>query len=574
MPKILVSDAPLSQGAPVREVDADAFARKLKIKWADNAVNSKVVRVIPETNQKAAITQKNLVICKKGDIGYGVFAKQLIPKGSVIGVYASHIHVFFSDEELNQYYQNNKQSYILEVVNVALSQDAQYKNTHLIYDANGRGNITRFMNHAPAEAKLKKEFVIAESIKKDIATANVVCKMAQSQDTILPSFVADRDILPEEELLWDYGDQYWSKLGKKLILFNKKGENLNPFLYQSLFVDFRIEKKGTLTVPSEALCVLKEHQMGVHLLGGITVEREALANKLVESNSLFSVGAVFNQLSVDTAKSLYYSPKCDIQSKIKPFEGVSKYLALYFSSKEAPCVIEFMARRANDLEQQRWPIDMIFGVKTPDECRFIEDFFAHASILTVNLDNKYIILPHVNSEHMVGCLNRVVQTLPDLKQPVSSQAKSSIPVLSEYIEEQQKIKTACCVIKESNLSLFTKPDMTLYQTAVDLYKNAHCQEDYLKARDAINHFIATIPEMDKKTKSRGLYAKALSTRASCSRDLGQKEVAVEDCNTAIGIYCQLMKEDPKNETIQKDLSSLIVMLKSCKEQSSNILQNV
>ena len=113
-------------------------------------------------------------------VGYGVFAKEIIKKGSLIKQYTGKVILID-----NQECENNK--YLFYVCN---------KDKDLVIDAQYVGNESRFFNHSyfpncfirPVYSPVSSEFI---------------------QYWI----VADKDILPGEEILWNYSSGYWRTQG-------------------------------------------------------------------------------------------------------------------------------------------------------------------------------------------------------------------------------------------------------------------------------------------------------------------------------------------------------------------------
>lgn len=556
MPKknnILISEAPLVKGAPILEVPIKKFAKKVNITWADNADLSGFKRVNQEINDKASIVQSSLVLCSKGTVGYGVFAKNFIPKGSYIGVYGSVLNYFNSKEKLNQYCENLDQSY-----NLGIAVDHH----HMLYNAHDRGNITRFINHAPSQETLEQNYIIATAIKQDIAVENLQCKMSDNGGTGIPCFITKRDILPQEELFWNYGDEYWRNLNKSSLLFNKKGEEIDPGLYQAVTVNFFVKNEGVATIPSESLCIFRDNNLGVKFQNITVSSAEELAKKLKSNNCLFSINPQFNRLNIAVAEELYLTPESNAQPRAKVFETFFNEFSKYCASQKAPCRIEFFCRKLNDVNREGWPLDVVIGVSNQEDCRLIEETLAKASILTVNLQNRYIVLPHVNSKHMINQLNKFA---PELISSIElAKPEHSVPAFSDFIQEQKKANASISAIKHSNHSLFTTINLALYHEAVTLCKNKEYSTCYAK----LNEFIATITEIDKKSKHKYHYAKALSTRATCSHELGHVDAAIGDCNEAISLFFQLLKEDPSNKTVLGDLNRVITELKAYNVQSS------
>ena len=108
-------------------------------------------------------------------VGFGVFAAQTIRAGEVIGEYTGILRKF-RDEDVDNHY---------------LAQVPAYgRYTGFVIDGRDQGNVTRFINHSVRADNVSNEFVFH----------------AKRWHRILR---ADRAIQPGEQILWDYGEDYW-----------------------------------------------------------------------------------------------------------------------------------------------------------------------------------------------------------------------------------------------------------------------------------------------------------------------------------------------------------------------------
>ncbi|MBI3236876.1 MAG: SET domain-containing protein-lysine N-methyltransferase [Chlamydiales bacterium] len=116
--------------------------------------------------------------------GYGVFANGFIPKGAYIGEYTGKVRrrSFFSRVD-NLYCLN------YPVVNGLI---------HYVIDAEKKGNFTRYINHS--------------------FHPNVEIGSCFYKGMLHMVLYAITDIPKGGQLLWDYGEEYWKKRERPLIL--------------------------------------------------------------------------------------------------------------------------------------------------------------------------------------------------------------------------------------------------------------------------------------------------------------------------------------------------------------------
>ena len=108
-------------------------------------------------------------------VGHGVFATAAIRARDVIGEYTGILRTSRPEDWTNHY----------------LAQTPPYGDiTDLIIDGRAAGNVTRFINHGGRSANVSNQFVFH----------------ARRWHRVLR---ADRDIRPGEQILWDYGPEYW-----------------------------------------------------------------------------------------------------------------------------------------------------------------------------------------------------------------------------------------------------------------------------------------------------------------------------------------------------------------------------
>lgn len=137
-------------------------------------------------------------------IGFGVFSKAVIKKGDIISFYTG----VKTPQLLGQ--KNYSFGSKLDCFKLAL-------------DARQQGNIARFINHAPS---LKSKI---DSSKVPLCGANIEAVYHYLHGLVMVVYIATDLICPEEQLLVDYGQQYFHsypmfrfKTNGQLIDTNKK----------------------------------------------------------------------------------------------------------------------------------------------------------------------------------------------------------------------------------------------------------------------------------------------------------------------------------------------------------------
>ncbi|KIP11815.1 hypothetical protein PHLGIDRAFT_416813 [Phlebiopsis gigantea 11061_1 CR5-6] len=116
---------------------------------------------------------------KSGSFGLGAYAIEEIAKNTFIGEYTCEIYDSSTIELHSPYQKHSKYNYAFDLVDKSL-----------IGDALSVGNGTRYINHSSAEI----------NIKPRIKLVNAEHKIA---------FYSTRKIARGEELLFDYGKDYW-----------------------------------------------------------------------------------------------------------------------------------------------------------------------------------------------------------------------------------------------------------------------------------------------------------------------------------------------------------------------------
>lgn len=126
-------------------------------------------------------------------IGFGVFSRNVIKKGEMIGIYSGI-----------------KTIHVLETFKYAFEKGEDILGMYL--DASQQGNLQRFINHAPNNNP---------SQRTSFFEANVVSKMYYINGIESIVFFAKKNVLIGEQLLVNYGDKYFMEA--PLIRFTADG---------------------------------------------------------------------------------------------------------------------------------------------------------------------------------------------------------------------------------------------------------------------------------------------------------------------------------------------------------------
>ena len=136
-------------------------------------------------------------------VGYGVFAKEKIPAGSFIKQYTGNVKAVDGSKKDD----NNESNYLLQV--------SDMDKLWLVIDAEHVGNESRFFNHSyDPNCTVKIAYIFGQT------------------ETVQMWIVATKDILPGEEICWDYGCEYWQR--KKIVPVEKNIKNI----YQDKYFTF------------------------------------------------------------------------------------------------------------------------------------------------------------------------------------------------------------------------------------------------------------------------------------------------------------------------------------------------
>ena len=135
------------------------------------------------------------------EVGFGVFTKKNIEKGETISFYAG-----------------KKNDSKVTHLDFAFKPDTDCLAMHL--DAIQFGNITRYINHAPAETAVENNY-FNSSPEKSLLTSNLKAYFEYTNGIEFLVYKAYKNILKGEQLLVNYGDDYFENF--PLIRFKSNG---------------------------------------------------------------------------------------------------------------------------------------------------------------------------------------------------------------------------------------------------------------------------------------------------------------------------------------------------------------
>lgn len=145
--------------------------------------------------------------------GWGVFARQFIPKGTVLGYYVGEIKNLSHIEQKNYEY----------------GLSLRLKDEDQCLDAQNVGNITRFFQHFPSQAELAECYAFPSShFEEKVMTENVAIRI---QDNKI-YFYTIKDIYPGRPVGFSYGMAYWENSHRIPLLFDLLGRELPQAWYQ------------------------------------------------------------------------------------------------------------------------------------------------------------------------------------------------------------------------------------------------------------------------------------------------------------------------------------------------------
>lgn len=542
---LFIADAPLINQPIIKEMTPQALSKQLNISWGNTILTENNSYQDKKINARAQKQHSKLVICYKGSAGYGLFAKDFIPKGSVIGAYASKKHQFNSPDEFHQKLQNLSSHYVLMSVG-----DSGF------FDALSHGNATRFINHAPSKQFLKDNYTLSTPLVAQVGTANAGYFHPNSTATV-PHIITIEDIHPRQEILIDYELTYWLHLPNQPLLFDQYGIELNPDLYQTSKIHFYLpEIGGGTTIVSDTLCAFGEHKTPMPFNDTLLISVESIKKILEKNHCKFSVHVEFNQLHYAVAETLYLGNDSQIEnSENMLLKVIHEHLSNHF----APVQIEYFKRKTSGVYSPYWPIDAILGSSSPEACGAIQNELAKAHVFSVNLDNQYVIIPDVTSQHMSQCLIKLMQALDHSPTKTHFSSETSIQKLREYIQEQKKLHVSATVLSQKGPSLFTADSQTTFSTLEKIIPI-----DHKKALQHINIILSELPKkhVNQPDQYKINLAKWLTLRAKCHRAQNDLPSAIADCELAIKIYIEKKDKPFQSGLIETELQKTQEQLNS------------
>lgn len=148
-------------------------------------------------------TPDGVVVAKINDlIGYGVFATKTFHPGDFIGFYAGELRIGGISKRNHTTFDNNDYALDLAITKSFTPGDltnwlgsgqpkTPLKRVIVQVNAESSGNFTRFINHTSG------------------IFANCIPSRCRVEGVLQSVFLVTKTIEPGEQLLWDYGIDYW-----------------------------------------------------------------------------------------------------------------------------------------------------------------------------------------------------------------------------------------------------------------------------------------------------------------------------------------------------------------------------
>jgi hypothetical protein len=262
--RVQYANTPLSQQPIIEFMTPEEVGKKIvkrKFRWTESiVVNKSVSSIFKEIhkNKKAECEKthvhpidslniqsylksinspdnaiSHLVIAKINNIvGCGLFTTAKIYAGTSFLHYAGKLscdHV--NSVTLHDYYQF---SWEYRDKPRELNNMFKSKYEHAYITANSFGNHAHFIQHSPLTERLQQQYTFYnadgipdETIKNNIATANIRLKPTLFYDCPIIEVIAIRDIPAGAQILFDYGDNYVAQMqlfeGIQFCFFNLNG---------------------------------------------------------------------------------------------------------------------------------------------------------------------------------------------------------------------------------------------------------------------------------------------------------------------------------------------------------------
>lgn len=152
--------------------------------------------------------------------GWGLFSRDYIKKGSVIGVFTGVIS-----------FQGKNKQITAEHVFISDAPDDKF----LIIDGTTCGNITRFLQHLPNANSIENYWFDDVVDKTNIAIENVEIAVVELFGASIQTnlFIASRSINPNQIIGCAYDPAFWEN--SVPAIFKKDGSIIDPKLYKRLF---------------------------------------------------------------------------------------------------------------------------------------------------------------------------------------------------------------------------------------------------------------------------------------------------------------------------------------------------
>ena len=303
---IPVADRPLQLGGNTEFLTVEEFQKRFGFVYNDGiSVDAKtrirpftesVTGDVPASQLKKQIERVlksplvNLVLCKMGECGHGVFASKDIPKNSVVAVYAGTIM------------EGDK-------VSDAADHALGYYGTNMSFSTRHHRGIASFLQHMPEEPRFadaktfshvlkmtgqdvsedelrlnvelySTEFDSAKT-KELIATENIRREFLEFNKIPLIAMVADKDIKSGDQLGFNYGYQYWLSRNVTPEFFDKNGTTVSCRVYKRIFGRLNFGSFSYTGAYRPLIDSLSQRQASIPVRGDDGKSHEVSAGKLL-----------------------------------------------------------------------------------------------------------------------------------------------------------------------------------------------------------------------------------------------------------------------------------------------------
>jgi len=257
---IPVADKPLSLGGKIEHLTPGEFQKRFGCpyhegisidshsrigQFRENITTSLSAAELKKRVEKVLMAaSENLVICKMGELGHGIFTSKDIPKDTVVAIYSGTImagNKYTSKEDHPLGYYEADFSFSMKRHRGIATFMQHLPEVPLVPDPKIFSQILKMtgQNVSEEQIKLNIEFYRTDfdstTTKERVATENIRREFLDFNKIPVIAMVADRHIKAGEQLGFNYGYEYW--LSRKITpeFFDKSGSILSHHLYKRTF---------------------------------------------------------------------------------------------------------------------------------------------------------------------------------------------------------------------------------------------------------------------------------------------------------------------------------------------------